>query len=241
MTQTASRTDQRGSDQGSQQHLRGGGHNGGQITVAEGVVQKIAAMAAREVSGVYAMGSGTARTVGAMKELVDEGKVLHLGLSEAGPDTIRRAHAVHPISVLQSEYSIWTRDPEGGVLEVLRELGIGLVAYSPLGRGFLTGAIDLVARHAGRWWLLDWKSNRLGARRADYAPDRMVREMTEAHYVFQYHLYALALHRWLTWRKPGYDWDRDVGGACYVFLRVVGAGPRRWCVAQALRSSWHAA
>lgn len=84
-------------------------------------------------------------SVGAMKELVDEGKVLHLGLSEAGPDTIRRAHAVHPISVLQSEYSIWTRDPEGGVLDVLRELGIGLVAYSPLGRGFLTGAISSVA------------------------------------------------------------------------------------------------
>ncbi|MBM7412968.1 aryl-alcohol dehydrogenase-like predicted oxidoreductase [Clavibacter michiganensis] len=84
-------------------------------------------------------------TVGAMKELVEEGKVLHLGLSEAGPDTIRRAHAVHPISVLQSEYSIWTRDPEAGVLEVLRELGIGLVAYSPLGRGFLTGAISSAA------------------------------------------------------------------------------------------------
>ncbi|OUE22596.1 General stress protein 69 [Clavibacter michiganensis] len=84
-------------------------------------------------------------SVGAMKELVDEGKVLHLGLSEAGPDTIRRAHAVHPISVLQSEYSIWTRDPEAGVLDVLRELGIGLVAYSPLGRGFLTGAISSVA------------------------------------------------------------------------------------------------
>jgi aryl-alcohol dehydrogenase-like predicted oxidoreductase len=66
---------------------------------------------------------------------------VHLGLSEAGPDTIRRAHAVHPISVLQSEYSIWTRDPEQDVLGVLRELGIGLVAYSPLGRGFLTGSI----------------------------------------------------------------------------------------------------
>jgi aryl-alcohol dehydrogenase-like predicted oxidoreductase len=84
-------------------------------------------------------------SVGAMKELVEEGKVLHLGLSEAGPDTIRRAHAVHPIAVLQSEYSIWTRDPEGTVLEVLRELGIGLVAYSPLGRGFLTGAITSAA------------------------------------------------------------------------------------------------
>jgi aryl-alcohol dehydrogenase-like predicted oxidoreductase len=83
--------------------------------------------------------------VGVMAELVEEGKVVHLGLSEAGPDTIRRAHGVHPIAVLQSEYSIWTRDPEEEVLAVLRELGIGLVAYSPLGRGFLTGAITSAA------------------------------------------------------------------------------------------------
>ncbi|MGH2866285.1 MAG: aldo/keto reductase [Solirubrobacteraceae bacterium] len=80
-------------------------------------------------------------TVGAMAELVDAGKVRFLGLSEAGPETIRRAHDVHPISALQSEYSLWSRDPEGEVLAALRELGIGLVAYSPLGRGFLTGAI----------------------------------------------------------------------------------------------------
>ena len=80
-------------------------------------------------------------TVGAMAELVDAGKVRFLGLSEAGPETIRRAHAVHPISALQSEYSLWTRDPEDEVLGTLRELGIGLVAYSPLGRGFLTGQI----------------------------------------------------------------------------------------------------
>ena len=80
-------------------------------------------------------------TVGAMAELVDAGKVSFLGLSEAGPETIRRAHAVHPISALQSEYSLWSRDPEDEVLATLRELGIGLVAYSPLGRGFLTGAI----------------------------------------------------------------------------------------------------
>jgi aryl-alcohol dehydrogenase-like predicted oxidoreductase len=80
-------------------------------------------------------------TVGALAELVAEGKVRHLGLSEAGPDTIRRAHAVHPITALQSEYSLWTRDPEPKVLPLLRELGIGFVAYSPLGRGFLTGAI----------------------------------------------------------------------------------------------------
>ena len=80
-------------------------------------------------------------TVGALAELVAEGKVRHIGLSEAGPDTIRRAHAVHPVTALQSEYSLWTRDPEPKVLPVLRELGIGLVAYSPLGRGFLTGQI----------------------------------------------------------------------------------------------------
>jgi len=80
-------------------------------------------------------------TVGAMAELVDEGKVRHLGLSEASPETIRRAHATHPITAVQSEYSLWTRDVEGGVLDTLRELGIGFVAYSPLGRGFLTGQI----------------------------------------------------------------------------------------------------
>ena len=79
-------------------------------------------------------------TVGAMKEAVDAGKVKHLGLSEAGVETIRRAHAVHPITALQSEYSLWTRDPdETGTLATCRELGIGLVAYSPLGRGFLAG------------------------------------------------------------------------------------------------------
>jgi aryl-alcohol dehydrogenase-like predicted oxidoreductase len=78
-------------------------------------------------------------TVGAMAELVQEGKVRHLGLSEAGPETIRRAHAVHPITALQSEYSLWTRDVEDAILPTLQELGIGLVAYSPLGRGFLSG------------------------------------------------------------------------------------------------------
>ena len=78
-------------------------------------------------------------TVGAMAELVKEGKVRHLGLSEAGADTLRRAFKVHPMTALQSEYSLWTRDPENGILETCRELGIGFVAYSPLGRGFLTG------------------------------------------------------------------------------------------------------
>jgi aryl-alcohol dehydrogenase-like predicted oxidoreductase len=80
-------------------------------------------------------------TVGALAALVAEGKIRHIGLSEAGPDTIRRAHAVHPVTAVQSEYSLWTRDPEAKVLPLLRELGIGFVAYSPLGRGFLTGEI----------------------------------------------------------------------------------------------------
>ncbi len=80
-------------------------------------------------------------TIGALAQLVTQGKILHIGLSEAGANTIRRAHAVHPVTALQSEYSLWTRDPEEHVLPVLRELGIGLVAYSPLGRGFLTGEI----------------------------------------------------------------------------------------------------
>jgi aryl-alcohol dehydrogenase-like predicted oxidoreductase len=74
-----------------------------------------------------------------MAELVEAGKVRYLGLSEAAPETIRRAHAVHPISALQTEYSLWTRDPEAEILPTVRELGIGFVAYSPLGRGFLTG------------------------------------------------------------------------------------------------------
>jgi aryl-alcohol dehydrogenase-like predicted oxidoreductase len=80
-------------------------------------------------------------TVGALNELVQAGKVRAIGLSEAGPETIRRAHAVHPVSALQTEYSLWTRDPEAEILPLVRELGITFVAYSPLGRGFLTGAI----------------------------------------------------------------------------------------------------
>ncbi len=84
-------------------------------------------------------------TVGAMADLVKEGKVRALGLSEAGADIVRRAHAVHPISALQSEYSLWTRDPEGEILATCRELGIGFVPFSPLGRGFLTGKIKSAA------------------------------------------------------------------------------------------------
>ena len=94
-------------------------------------------------------------TVGAMAELVKAGKVRYLGLSEAAPETIRRAHAVHPIAAVQTEYSLWTRDPEDGVLDTCRSLGIGFVAYSPLGRGFLTGrfrSIDDLAPN-------DWRRN----------------------------------------------------------------------------------
>jgi aryl-alcohol dehydrogenase-like predicted oxidoreductase len=80
-------------------------------------------------------------TIGALAELVQAGKVGHIGMSEASPATIRRAHAVHPITALQTEYSLWTRDPENEILPVVRALGIGFVAYSPLGRGFLTGQI----------------------------------------------------------------------------------------------------
>jgi aryl-alcohol dehydrogenase-like predicted oxidoreductase len=106
-------------------------------------------------------------TVGAMAELVTEGKVRALGLSEAGPDTIRRAHAVHPIAAVQTEYSLWSRDVEDEVLPVLRELGISLVAYSPLGRGFLTGALtsidDLDAddyrRHSPRFQGANFQKN----------------------------------------------------------------------------------
>jgi aryl-alcohol dehydrogenase-like predicted oxidoreductase len=79
------------------------------------------------------------QTIGALAELVGEGKVRYIGLSEAAPDTIRRAHAVHPISALQTEYSLWSREPEAEILPTVRELGIGFVPYSPLGRGFLTG------------------------------------------------------------------------------------------------------
>ena len=91
-------------------------------------------------------------TVGAMADLVRAGEVRYLGLSEASADTIRRAHAVHPLTAVQSEYSLWTRDPEDEVLATLRELGIGLVAYSPLGRGFLTGNIRSLEDLAADDW-----------------------------------------------------------------------------------------
>jgi len=91
-------------------------------------------------------------TVSALAKLVADGKVRYIGLSEASPDTIRRAHAVHPVAALQTEYSLWTRDPETDLLPLLRELGIGFVAYSPLGHGFLTGQIRSVDDFADDDW-----------------------------------------------------------------------------------------
>jgi aryl-alcohol dehydrogenase-like predicted oxidoreductase len=91
-------------------------------------------------------------TIGALAELVAQGKIRHIGLSEAGVNTIRRGHAVHPITALQSEYSLWTRDPETEILPLLRELGIGFVAYSPLGHGFLTGKIRSTQELADDDW-----------------------------------------------------------------------------------------
>src|SRR6185436_19452982 len=91
-------------------------------------------------------------TVGTLAELVTEGKIRYIGLSEAGPDTIRRAHAVHRVSAVQTEYSLWTRDVEADILPLLRELGVGFVPYSPLGHGLLTGQIRTVADFADDDW-----------------------------------------------------------------------------------------
>jgi aryl-alcohol dehydrogenase-like predicted oxidoreductase len=120
-------------------------------------------------------------TVGAMAELVKAGKVRFLGLSEVSPATLRRAHAVHPISAVQSEYSLWTRDPEAGLLQACRELGVGFVPYSPLGRGFLTGQIqrfedfepDDYRRHSPRFQGGNFQKNlELVARLQDMAAAR---------------------------------------------------------------------
>jgi aryl-alcohol dehydrogenase-like predicted oxidoreductase len=118
-------------------------------------------------------------TVGAMAELVAEGKVRYLGLSEVDSALLRRAHAVHPITAVQSEYSLWARDPETTVLDALRELGVGLVPYSPLGRGFLTGTVDVSALDAR-----DFRSRNPrfagGAAAANQAIADAVREVAEA-------------------------------------------------------------
>jgi aryl-alcohol dehydrogenase-like predicted oxidoreductase len=100
-------------------------------------------------------GTPIEETIGTLADLVAEGKIRHLGMSEAAPDTIRRAHAVHPIAALQSEYSLWTRDVESETLPLLRELGIGLVPWSPLGHGFLTGTV----RSTGDFDAGDWRAN----------------------------------------------------------------------------------
>ncbi len=99
-------------------------------------------------------GTPIEETIGALAELITEGKIRHIGLSEAGAATIRRAHAVHPIAAVQSEYSLWTRDPEADVLPTLRELSIGLVPYAPLGHGFLTGTIRTLEGLAPGDWRL---------------------------------------------------------------------------------------
>jgi aryl-alcohol dehydrogenase-like predicted oxidoreductase len=122
-------------------------------------------------------------TVGAMAELVEEGKVRHIGLSEAAPETIRRANAVHPITALQSEYSLWTRDPEAEILPTCRELGIGFVPYSPLGRGFLAGRFtspdeldeDDFRRHGPRFTGTNLDANlRLAAKVKEIAAEKGV-------------------------------------------------------------------
>lgn len=121
-------------------------------------------------------------TIGAMAELVKEGKVRALGLSEASPATIRRAHAAHPIAAVQSEYSLWTRDPENGVLDTCHELGIGFVPFSPLGRGMLTGTLkqEDLAKGDFRLGLPRFQGENfdrnaaLGARLADFAKDKGV-------------------------------------------------------------------
>jgi aryl-alcohol dehydrogenase-like predicted oxidoreductase len=110
-------------------------------------------------------------TVGAMAELVGQGKVRYLGLSEASPRTLRRAHAVHPISALQTEYSLWSRDPEDEILSTCRELGIGFVAYSPLGRGFLTGRLTSADSLADD----DWRR-----RHPRFEPENFARNLTLA-------------------------------------------------------------
>ena len=115
-----------------------------------------------------------------MAELVEEGKVLHIGLSEAAPETIRRAHAVHPITALQTEYSLWTREPEAEILPTCRELGIGFVAYSPLGRGFLSGrftspdelAEDDFRRSSPRFQGENWRRTRGSSPRSRKSPRR---------------------------------------------------------------------
>jgi exodeoxyribonuclease V beta subunit len=107
-----------------------------------------------------------------------------------------------------------------GTRDAASDAAIGRLQFAPT-RGFMKGYIDLVFEHRGRYYLIDWKSNRLGAAREDYRPDRLSPVMAAHRYDLQYHLYTLALHRYLRRSLPGYDYDRDFGGVGYVFLRGV--------------------
>jgi aryl-alcohol dehydrogenase-like predicted oxidoreductase len=120
-------------------------------------------------------------SVGAMAELVSAGKVRHLGLSEASADTLRRAHATHPITALQTEYSIWSRDIEGDIVDTCRELGIGLVPYSPLGRGYLTGALTSTADLPQRDFRREHDRFTDAAMEANRSVVGLVTEIAEAH------------------------------------------------------------
>ena len=115
-------------------------------------------------------------TIGALAELIAEGKIRYIGLSAAGPATIRRAHAVHPVAALQSEYSLWTRDPEAKVLPLTRELGIGFVPFSPLGHGFLTGKI----RSTGQFDDGDWRTNNPRFTGANFRHNLQIADEVEA-------------------------------------------------------------
>ena len=135
---------------------------------------------------------------GAVKELIDEGKVRHFGLSEAGADTIRRAHAVQPVTALQSEYSLWWRRPEDDIIPVLEELGIGFVPFSPLGKGFLTGAIDDTTAFADDDFRQIVPRFTTEARQANQALVDLLRRLAEERHATPAQL-ALA---WLLSRKP---------------------------------------
>ncbi|QPC91822.1 aldo/keto reductase [Mesorhizobium sp. INR15] len=135
---------------------------------------------------------------GAVKELIGQGKVKHFGMSEASPESIRRAHAVQPVSVLQSEYSLWTREPEAEILPVLEELGIGFVPFSPLGKGFLTGKIDVGTTFDSSDFRNSIPRFSLEARRANQALVDLIRGVSERHAATPAQV-ALA---WLLAKKP---------------------------------------
>lgn len=150
-------------------------------------------------------------TWGAMKSLVDAGKVLHLGISEASSATIERAHAVHPVTALQSEYSLWTRDPEDGVLDTCRRLGIGFVAYSPLGRGFLTSET----------------SNRVGNDPADFRTHnpRFAGESGEKNLALVQNLEAIASEKGVTVAQLALAWVLSRGDD---IVPIPGTKRRKW-------------